>query len=180
MSQVWGNTYPDKGIGFTLNVPLRNRFAQSVQERSLMEYRQAELRLAQLYTQIRMQVVNAKFALTNDRAAVESALAARDYNQQSLDAEEKKLKLGASTTANVLLQQRNLAIAENNLIVAHGQYARDRAGLYQTLASTLQHYGINLPDAASGQVKSTPAVSGVQQAPASQEPSMAPPPPVSK
>ena len=36
----------------------------------MMEYRQAELRLEQLYTQIRMQVVNAQFALTNDRAQV--------------------------------------------------------------------------------------------------------------
>ena len=84
-----------------------------------MEYRQAELRLEQLYTQIRMQVVNAKFALTNDRANVQASLAARDYNQQSLDAEVKKLRLGASTTANVLLQERNLAAAEDNLIAAH-------------------------------------------------------------
>ena len=65
-------------------------------------------------------------------------------NQQSLDAEVKKLHLGASTTANVLLQQRNLATAENNLIAANAAYAKDRAGLYQTLATTLQHYGINL------------------------------------
>jgi len=32
-----------------------------------------------------MQVVNAKYALTNDRAAVQAAVAARDYNQQSLE-----------------------------------------------------------------------------------------------
>jgi len=135
-----------------------------------MEYRQAELRLEQLYTQIRMQVVNAKFALANDRASVLAAQAARDYNQQSLDAENKKLKLGASTTANVLLQQRNLATAEYNLITANGNYAKDRAGLYQTLSSTLQHYGINMEDAATGEVKAAPVVPGVQQAPAGNEP----------
>jgi outer membrane protein TolC len=166
---------PDKGIGFTLQIPLRNRLAESVQERSLMEYRQAELRLAQLYTQIRMQVVNAKFALTNDRAQVQAALAARDFNKQSLDAETKKLRLGASTTANVLTQERNLAVAENNLIAAHGAYAKDRAGLYQILASTLQHYGINLPEAASGEIKTVPVVPGVQAAPPGKEPSMTPP-----
>jgi len=131
-----------------------------------MEYRQAELRLEQLYTQIRMQVVNAQFALTNDRAQVQAATAARDFNQQSLDDEVKKLKLGASTTANVLLQQRNEATAEDNLIAANAAYAKDRAGLYQTLASTLQHYGINLTDAATGEVKAAPVVPGVQPAPA--------------
>jgi len=140
-----------------------------------MEYRQAELRLAQLYTQIRMQVVNAKYALTNDRAQVQAALSARDYNQQSLEAEVKKLRLGASTTANVLLQERNLAVAEDNLIAAHAAFAKDRASLYQTLGTTLQHYGINLSDAASGDVKSDPVVPGVQPAQPGKEPSMTPP-----
>jgi outer membrane protein TolC len=140
-----------------------------------MEYRQAELRLAQLYTQIRMQVVNAKFALTNDRAQVLAAQAARDYNQQSLDSEITRLRLGASTTANVLLQQRNLATAEAQLIAAHATYAKDRAGLYQTLAATLQHYGINLTEAASGDVKTTPVAPGVEVAKPAKEPSMTPP-----
>ncbi len=129
-----------------------------------MEYRQSELRLAQLYTQIRMQVVNAQFALTNDRAEVQSSQAARDYAQQSLDAEQKKLHLGASTTANVLQQERNLATAENNLIAANAALAKDRAGLYQVLATTLQHYGINLSDAAKGTVSAAPVVPGVHPA----------------
>jgi outer membrane protein TolC len=173
---AFNNSAPDKGIGFNLSIPIGNKLNQSVQARSLMEYRQAELRLEQLYTQIRMQVVNAQFALTNDRAQVQAAIAARDYNQQSLDAEVKKLRLGASTTANVLLQQRNLATAENNLISAHAAYAKDRAGLYQTLAATLQHYGINLNEAATGDVKTTPLVPGVQPAPPSKEPSTTLPP----
>ena len=164
LNHTFNDSAPDKGIGFNISIPIRNREAQSVQARSLMEYRQAELRLEQLYTQIRMQVVNAKFALSNDRAQVEAAQAARDYNQQSLDAEVKKLHLGASTTANVLLQQRNLATAEANLISAHASYAKDRAALYQLLASTLKHYGINMEDAATGQVKAAPIVPGVQPA----------------
>ena len=174
LNHAFNDSAPDKGLGFNITIPIRNRFAESVHERSLMEYRQAELRLEQLYTQIRMQVVNAKFALANDRASVLAAQAARDYNQQSLDAENKKLKLGASTTANVLLQQRNLATAEYNLITANGNYAKDRAGLYQTLSSTLQHYGINMEDAATGEVKAAPVVPGVQQAPAGNEPKMPP------
>jgi outer membrane protein TolC len=175
LSDLVNSTAPDKGVGFNVTIPIRNREAQSVQERSLMEYRQAELRLEQLYTQIRMQVANAMFALANDRAQVRSAEAARDYAQQSLDAEEKKLHLGASTTANVLQQQRNMAVAEDNLIAAHAAYAKDRAGLYQTLASTLQHYGINLPDAAAGTVTTAPVISGVEPAKPGNEPTMTPP-----
>jgi hypothetical protein len=95
-----------------------------VQARSLMEYRQAQLRLEQLYTQIRMQVINAQFALTNDRAAVLAAEASQKFNAQSLDAEQKKLHLGASTTALVLQQSRNLATAENSLTSARAAYAQ--------------------------------------------------------
>jgi outer membrane protein len=175
LQNLFNNSSPDRGIGFNLTIPIGNKLAQSVQARSLMEYRQAELRLEQLYTQIRMQVVNQQFALINDRAQVLASIAARDYQQQSVDAEIKKLHLGASTTANVLLQQRGLATAEDSLIAANAAYAKDRAGLYQILASTLQHYGINLNDAASGEVKAAPAISGLQPASAAKEPAAAAP-----
>ena len=175
LSNLGNGSAPNKGVMFNLSIPLRNRVAQAQQARSLMEYRQAELGLEQLYTQIRMQVVNGQFALTTDRAQVQAAVAARDYQQQSVDAELKKLHLGASTSANVLLQQRNLATAENNLIAAHAAYAKDRAALYQILASTLQHYGINLNDAAAGVVNSAPIVPGVQTAKPSKEATTTPP-----
>ena len=172
---AFNNSAPDKGIGFNIQIPIRNRTAQADQARSLIEYRQSELRLEQLYTQIRMQVVNAQFALTNDRAQVKASVAAEDYAKQSLDAEVKKLRLGASTTANVLLQERNLATAENTLIAANAAYAKDRAGLYQVLASTLQHYGIDLNDAATGTVKAAPVVPGLKPAAPAAEPTTIPP-----
>jgi len=175
LQNLFNSSAPDKGVGISLNIPLRNREAQSAQARSLMEYRQAELRLAQLYTEIRMQVVNAQFALTNTRAQVQSSIAARDYAQQSLDAESKKLHLGASTTANVLLQERNLATAEDNLIAAHAAYANARASLYQMLGTTLQHYGINLQDTAKGVVNSAPVIQGLTPAAQGNEPTTAPP-----
>jgi len=175
LQNLFNSSAPDKGIGFNISIPIRNRPAQAQQEQALIEYRQAELRLEQLYTQIRISVVNSMYALTNDRAQVQASIAARDYAQQSMDAEEKKLSLGASTTALVLQQQRNLASAENTLIQANATYAKDRAGLYQILASTLKHYGIDLGDAASGDVKAAPVVPGIVPAKPGNEPTTAPP-----
>jgi outer membrane protein TolC len=174
-NNAFNDSSPDKGFGFNLTIPIGNKYAQSVQARSLMEYRQAELRLEQLYTQIRMQVVNQQFALTNDRAQVLASTAARDYNRQSLDDEQKKLRLGASTSALVLAQQRSLASAEDSLIAAQATYAKDRAGLYQILASTLKHYGINLNEAATGNMQTTPLVPGLVPAKPGKEPSTTPP-----
>jgi outer membrane protein len=164
LSDLVNSNSPDKGVGFNFQLDLRNRTAQADQARSLIEYRQAEMHLEQLYTQIRMQVVAQQYALANDRAQVQASIAASDYARQSLDAEKKKLSLGASTTANVLLQTRNLATAEDNLITANLTYAKDRALLYQVLASTLQHYGINMPEAATGVVQTAPTVPGLQPA----------------
>jgi outer membrane protein len=101
-SNLFNSSGPNKGAGFNLSVTIRNRQAQSAQARSELEYRQAQMRLQQLYVQTRMNVINEQYQLTNDRAAVQSATVTRDYDKQSLDAEVTKLHLGASTTANVL------------------------------------------------------------------------------
>jgi outer membrane protein TolC len=174
LGNSFDNSSPDKGFGFNITIPIRNRTAQAEQAAALIQYRQAELRLEQLYTQIRMNVVNAQFALTEDRAQVQASIAAHDYAQQSLDAEVKKLRLGASTTASVLLQQKNMANAQNSLLSAQAAYAKDRAGLYQTLASTLEHYGINLQEAVTGEVTAAPAIPGLTPAKSS-EPAATPP-----
>jgi outer membrane protein TolC len=175
LQNLFNSSAPDKGVGFNVTIPIRNRAAQAEQAAALIQYRQAELRLEQLYTQIRMQVVNAQFALTNDRALVQASIAAKDYAQQSLDAEIKKLRLGASTTASVLLQEKNQAAAQNTLLASEAAYARDRAGLYQTLANTLDHYGINLQEAATGNVSAAPVVPGLTPASGGNEPTTVPP-----
>jgi outer membrane protein TolC len=119
------------------------------------------MRLQQLYTQIRIQVINAQYALTNDRAQVSAAQAGRDYAAQSLDAEQKKYKLGASTSALVLQQQRSLANADNTVISATAAYAKDRAALLQLLSNTLDRYGINIQDAATGTLATAPVIPGL-------------------
>jgi outer membrane protein len=176
---TFNNSAPDKGVGVNMTITLRNRTAQADQARSQMEYRQSEMRLQQLYTLIRIQVTNQQYALTNDRAQVMAAQAARDYGAQSLDAEEKKYKLGASTTTNVLQQGRNLATAENNLISATAAYAKDRAQLFQLLANTLERYGISIESAAQGVAGQTPVIPGLTapKPPEAPKPITATPPP---
>ena len=161
LNNLVNNTSPNKGVGANLTIPLRNRTAQADQVRSQMELRQSEMRLQQLYTQIRIQIINARYALTNDRAQVAAAQAQHDYAGQSLIAEQKKYKLGASTSALVLQQGRTLAIAENSLISATAAYAKDRAALLQLMATTLDRYNINIVDAASGTIAQAPTIPGL-------------------
>jgi outer membrane protein TolC len=158
---MFDSSSPDKGVGVNITITLRNRAAQADQARSQMEYRQSQMRLQQLYTQIRINVINGQYALTNDRAQVKAAQAGQDYALQSLDAEQKKYKLGASTSANVLQQERNLAVAVNTLISDTAIYAKDRAALSQLLSNTLDKYGISITDVAQGSVSQAPVIPGL-------------------
>ncbi len=85
---------PDKGVGISLNIPLRNRAAQSLQIRSELEYRQAQMRLQQIENQVGIEIRNAQYAVQQNRASVDSARAALDLARQSLDAEQKKYQFG--------------------------------------------------------------------------------------
>ena len=163
LSQLVDSTAPDKGIGFTLNIPLRNRAAQATQVRSLLEYRQAQMRLQQLENQVRIEVRNAQFAVQQNRASVAAAQAAVELAKQSLDAEEKKYGLGASTTTLVLQNQTALTQAQSTLVSATAAYQKSRIELDRATGLTLDHYGVIMDDAQRGQVSKMPHVPFVTQ-----------------
>ena len=162
VGHLFNSSGPNKGVGFNFTVPLLNRQAQAQEERAQIEYRQSQMRLQQLYVQLKMQVTNQLYALQNDRALVKSTEVSRQYALQALDAEQKKYHLGASTTANVLSQTRNYENAQDNLIAAQTTYAVDRAALSELVADTLEKYGISITDAATGNISQAPLVPGLQ------------------
>jgi outer membrane protein TolC len=158
LNQLVDSTAPDKGMGVTLNIPIRNRQAQSVQVRSQLEYRQAQMRVQQLENQVRIEVRNAQFSVTQNRAAVQSAQAAVDLAKQSLDAEQKKYNLGASTSTNVLNYQSQLATAESNLVSAMAAYEKAQVELDRATGLLLEHAGIVMSDAERGEVTHMPKI----------------------
>jgi len=168
LGQLTDSTAPDKGIGLTLNIPIRNRAAQATQVRSELEYRQAQLRLQQLENQVRIEVRNAQFGVQQNRASVTSAQAAVELARQSLDAEQKKYALGASTATLVLQNQTALTQSESTLISAKAAYEKSRLELDRATGSLLEHAQIQIADAERGQVTTMPAVPYVAPRPANQ------------
>jgi outer membrane protein TolC len=158
LNQLVDSTAPDKGMGVTLNIPIRNRQAQSVQVRSQLEYRQAQMRVQQLENQVRIEVRNAQFSVTQNRAAVQSAQAAVDLAKQSLDAEQKKYNLGASTSTNVLNYQSQLATAESNLVSAMAAYEKAQIEIGRATGLLLENAGIVMSDAERGEVTHMPKI----------------------
>ena len=170
---------PDKGVGLSLNIPLRNRAAQAVQIRSELEYRQAEMRLQQIENQVGIEIRNAQYAVQQNRASVDSAKAAVELGHQSLDAEQKKFRFGTSTNTLVLQFQSQLATAESTLVNAMVAYEKSRVELDRATGQLLDHANISIDDAARGQVTRLPNVPYIaprKESPAVIQPETTPPP----
>ena len=168
LNELVNSTAPDKGAGITVNIPLRNRTAQATQVRSEFEYRQAQLQLQQIENKVRIEVRNAQFGVQQNRASVASAQAAVDLARQSLDAEQKKYALGASTSTLVLQNQAALTQAEVTLVSAKAAYEKAEVELDRAIGLLLDHAGILIADAERGQVTHAPNIPHVAPRPADQ------------
>jgi outer membrane protein TolC len=160
-SNLFNSTGPDKGVQISIQIPLGNRVAQATQVRSMLEYRQSQLSLKTQENVITIGIRNDVFTLENNRASVVAAQKARDLAAQTLDAEQKKYNLGASTYLSVLSDERDLAQAESTLVGAMTTYAKARVQLDRDTAQTLDRYNIKIDEAVTGNVKTEPNVPGI-------------------
>jgi outer membrane protein len=161
-SRLFNNASPDYSVGLSVSIPLRNRAAQADQVRSELEYRQAQMRLQQLQNQVGIEVRNAQFTVQQNRGRVDAATKARDLAAHSLDIEQKRFTLGASTSFQVLQSQRDLAVAESNLVAAMTAYEKSRVELDRVVGMTLTRNGIDVGEAERGKVEHMPNVPGVK------------------
>jgi outer membrane protein len=179
LNQLVNSTAPDKGIGLSLNIPIRNRVAQSNQVRAELEYRQAQVRQHQLENQVRIEVRNAQFDVKQNRAAVQAAQSAVDLARQTLDADQQKLKVGLTTQTAILQDASTLTTGESNLVSAKAAYAKSRIEMDRATGLLLDHTGIDIADATKGEVTHLPNVPYVaprQDAVPSTQPTVTPAP----
>jgi outer membrane protein TolC len=152
LQNTFNNSSPDYYVGLNLSIPIRNRVAKADQFRSELEYRQAELRMEQLKKQVRIEVRNAQFALDQTGARVEAARKARDLAQRTFDITKKEQELGSGSSYQTLSAQRDLALAELDLVSAMTIYEKAKVELDRATGTTLEHNGILIQDAISGVV----------------------------
>jgi outer membrane protein TolC len=154
LANAFNNSSPDYYVGLNLNIPLRNRVAKADQYRSELEYRQSQLRMEQLKKQIRIEVRNAQFALEQTGARVDAARKARDLADRTFEITKKEQSLGAGSSYQTLSAQRDLALAELDLVNAMTIYAKAKVELDRATGATLEHNGIQIQEAISGSVAS--------------------------
>ncbi len=152
LGQIFRRNFPNYSAGLSLNIPLRNRAAQSDYATSALELRQNELTLQKAVNGVRVDVQNAVIGLRQARVRYDSAVKARILQQQTLDADKKKYTLGASTVFQVVTDQQTLAAAESAETQALANYSHARIQFDQSMGTTLDVNHISIAEALAGRV----------------------------
>jgi outer membrane protein TolC len=157
LGQLFGRNFPNYTVGVQLNIPLRNRLAQANMITAELNLRQNELSVQRLINQIRVDVQTGLTAVQQARAQYQAAVKARQLQEQTTDAEQKKLAAGASTPYNVILTQRDLATAADNEVLAQAAYALARNQLDAATGTILEKNSIQFEEAKQGKVARPPS-----------------------
>jgi outer membrane protein len=156
LAQIFRRNFPDYSIGFQLSIPIRNRTAQADYIRDMLGLRQQQLSEQQLINSIRQSVSNAIVGLEQARVSYKSAVKARQLQEQTLDAVNKKYALGASTSFEVVSTQRDLAQAQSDEVATLAAFSRAQVQLDLTTADILTKYNISMAEAKKGVVAKAP------------------------
>jgi len=160
MSSAFHSSNPDYAVGVSITIPIRNRSLQADNQRSMLVQRQLETQMQQLKNAALLDVRNTYIALEQDRARVEAASKARELQQQTFEAEQKKYQLGASTVYQVILTQRDFVTAQGTELRALADLVEARANYERAVGRTLEVNRVTIADAKTGEVERETLIPG--------------------
>jgi len=147
LGRVFRGNYSTFEGGINLTLPIRNRAAQADNAQALLNERQQKTQYRQQQNSIFVSVRNALIALQEDRASLAAAEEARKLAVQTLEDEQEKYRLGASTSYNVVLRSRDVTTAEGTELRDRINLLEDELKYNQAMGRTLEVNQISLSDA---------------------------------
>ena len=160
LSSAFHNNFPDYQVSLNVQIPIRNRSAQADNQRAILTQRWLEAQLQQMQNAALLDVRNTYIALTQDRAQVDAASKARELQQQTFDAEQKKYQLGASTVYLVIQTQRDLINAQGTELRALANLAEAKANYERAVGRTLEVNRVSIADGKTGEVERETLIPG--------------------
>ena len=130
-------------IGLRGQVPIGNRIARGQYERANVTARQAELRLEKTKQDLMLKVRVALRALYTNQILIESNRQARILQEKNVFAEEKRLKLGVTTSYRVLQIQQDLTTAQTQESQAQVAYEKALVDLRLAECTLLESLGVD-------------------------------------
>ncbi len=144
LDRIGSGDEPYWSLGATFSVPLGNRTARQRfrQSRDTADKMRLQLRQSEEYALV--EVDNAVAAVETGFERVQATREAREYAEEALAAEQRKLDSGRSTSFVVLQLQRDLTSARNAEIQALADYNRQLSTLALAEGSLLERHGIEI------------------------------------
>ncbi|MBZ5576655.1 MAG: TolC family protein [Acidobacteriia bacterium] len=153
LDQIFSRRYPTYGIGLQLTLPLHNRVAEADLARDEIQVKQSQIRLRQLENEARLEVEDAVIAMRRARASSQAAAQARALQEQSLQVEQAKFEVGASTSFFVIQYESLLAQARSTEVAAQSAYVKARAALQRAIGTILDENHVSVAAAAKGSIR---------------------------
>jgi len=122
LDQIRNQDNPFWSVGAQMSIPLGNRSARGAYRAAKATREQVALQLKQLEQNVLIQIENAIATARTSFQRVGATREARIYAEAALDAEQKKLESGKSTSFEVLRLQRDLTTARSTEIRALADY----------------------------------------------------------
>jgi len=142
--EIPGNNFPNYSYGAILTVPLGNRAARDNYKAAKASVEQAQAIYQLVEQNVLIQIQNTIEKAKSDLAQTKATHDARDYADQALQAEQRKLQVGTSTSFIVLQLQSNLTAARSAEIRALADYNEDLAQLAQFEGTILEKHHLTV------------------------------------
>jgi outer membrane protein len=152
LGQVVRRDFPNQHVGVHCGIPLNNRFAQSDYAIEQLQLQQTVLSSQRKRNQIVADISNQVIALKQARAGYETAVSARELQEQLLQAEQDKFSFGSASNDAVAQKQRELVAAQSVEVAARASYAHARVSLDQMLGGTLEVNHLTLEEGERGRL----------------------------
>jgi outer membrane protein len=153
LGDVFQSTYPNWTVGVSIGYPLGSSVAHANLARARLEYDQAQAQLKNLQLQVATQVRSVARNVQTNQQRVASAKSSRELQEKKLEAEEKKLAAGMSSTFFVFQAQRDLALARTAEIQAISDYNKSLVDFEAVQQVPLNGGGGGITTAGSGAVR---------------------------
>lgn len=133
-------------FGITLEVPLGNREARGNYSKAKLEERQTVFNTRKIRQEIVVEVRKAVRQIKTNVERIKASKKANELSQERLKAEEKKYKVGRSTSLEVIRAQEDLAVAEGKATNALVDYQISLGNLDAVLGTILEKNSIIIED----------------------------------
>ena len=146
IDRAFSQDFQSEFFGLTLEVPLGNREARSDYSKAKLEEKQTVFNTRKVEQEIVVEVRKAVRQIRTNAERIKASKKAKELSQERLKAEEKKFKVGRSTSLEIIRAQADLAVSEGRATNAIVDYQISLGNLDAVLGTILENNNIIIDD----------------------------------